>query len=121
MTSRPETARSTPPTSGSTPTMICRGYLFPERRARLTGGSRRAEWALSHGYARLGQIPKRLRGDGEEITRERVNWLEAQMSDDEWAACEEMMAAAVKLGKMLTGEMDTDNETDEQGNQSKDE
>ena len=106
---------------GFDPDMVCRGYLFPERRARLTGGSRRAEWALSHGYARLGQIPKRLRGDGEEITRERVNWLEAQMSDDEWAACEEMMAAAIKLGKMLTGEMDTDNETDEQGNQSKDE
>ena len=92
--------------------MICRGYLFPERRARLTGGSPRAEWALSHGYARLGQIPRRLRGDGEDAARERVEWLEAQMSDDEWARCEEMMARAVKLGKMLTGETAPDDAAD---------
>ena len=98
---------------GFDPDLICRGYLFPERRARLTGGSRRAEWALSHGYARLGQIPKRLRGDGEDAARERVEWLEAQMSDDEWARCEEMMAAAVKLGKMLAGETAPDEETNE--------
>ena len=102
------------------PDMVCRGYLFPERRARLTCGSRRAEWSLSHGYARLGQIPKRLRGEGEDVDRERVEWLEAQITDDEWAACEEMMAAAVKLGKMLTGKTDPD-EADEQGSQYKDE
>ena len=92
------------------PEMICRGYLFPERRARLTGGSPRAEWVLSHGYARLGQIPKRLRDDSEEIACERVEWLEVQMTDDEWAECEEMMAAAERLGKMLTGETDPDGE-----------
>lgn len=100
------------------PDISCRGYLFPELRARLTGGSRRAEWALSHGHARLGRIPKRLRGEGEEIARERVNWLEAQITDDEWAKCEEMMAAAVKLGKMLTGEIGAEDEADEQENQS---
>ena len=89
---------------GFDPDLICRGHLFPERRARLTGGSPRAGWALSHGYARLGQIPRRLRGEGEDAARERAEWLEAQISDDEWARCEEMMARAVKLGEMLTGE-----------------
>ncbi len=103
------------------PDMVCRGYLFPERRARLTGGSRRAGWVLSHGYARLGQIPKRLRGDCEDVDRERVEWLEAQITDDEWADCEEMMARAERLGKMLTGETDPDEAADENGNQSKDE
>ena len=100
------------------PDISCRGHLFPELRAPITGGSRRAEWALSHGHARLGQIPKRLRGEGEEIARERVKWLEAQITDDEWAVCEEMMAAAVKLGKILTGETDTEDEADEQENRS---
>ncbi len=95
---------------GFDPDMVCRGYLFPEHRARLTGDSRRAEWALSHGYARLGQIPKRLRGEGEQVARERTGWLEAQITDDEWAECEEMMAAAERLGKMLTGETDPDEE-----------
>ncbi|MCE2453728.1 MAG: hypothetical protein J4F48_13140 [Nitrospinae bacterium] len=95
------------------PDMVCRGYLFPERRARLTCGSRRAEWVLSHGYARLGQIPKRLRGEGEDVDRERVEWLEAQITDDEWAECEEMMAAAERLGKMLTGETEPDGEPGE--------
>ena len=92
---------------------IYRGYLFPERRARLTGCSRRAEWVLSHRYARLGQIPKRLRGEGEDVARERAEWLEAQITDDEWAECEEMMAAAERLGKMLTGETDPDGEPGE--------
>ncbi len=95
------------------PDIGCRGHLFPELRERLTCGSPRAGWVLSHGHARLGQIPKRLRGEGEDATRERVNWLEAQITDDEWAACEEMMAAAVKLGKMLTGETGAEDEADE--------
>ena len=94
------------------PDMVCRGYLFPERRARLTGGSPRAEWALSHGYVRLGQIPKRLHGEGENAARERTEWLEAQIADDEWAECEEMMAAAERLGKMLAGEMGPDDAAD---------
>ena len=98
---------------GFDPDLICRGHLFPERRARLTGGSPRAEWALSHGYVRLGQIPKRLRGEGEDAARERAEWLEAQISDDEWARCEEMMAAAERLGKMLTGETDSGEAADE--------
>ena len=98
---------------GFDPDLICRGYLFPERRARLTGGSPRAEWALSHGYARLGQIPRRLRGEGEDVARERTEWLEAQIADDEWAECEEMMAAAERLGKMLAGEAGPDEEPGE--------
>ncbi len=97
---------------GFDPDLICRGHLFPERRAHLTGGSPRAEWALSHGYARVGQIPRRLRGEDEEITRERAEWLEAQIADDEWAKCEEMMARAERLGKMLTGEMEPDDAAD---------
>ena len=95
------------------PDLVSRGYLFPERRASLTGGSRRAEWVLSRGYARLGQIPKRLRGEGEDVARERAEWLEAQITDDEWADCEAMMANAVKLGKMLTGEFDPEEATGE--------
>lgn len=95
------------------PDLACRGYLFPERRARLTGCSRRAEWALSHGYARLGQIPKRLIGEGDDIARERIEWLKAQITDDEWAECEEMMAAAERLGKMMTGEIDPDDVANE--------
>lgn len=100
------------------PDISCRGYLFPELRARITGGSPRADWALSHGHARLAQIPKRLRGEGEDAARERAEWLEAQITDDEWAACEDMMAAAVKLGKMLSGETGTEDEADEQENRS---
>ena len=35
------------------------------------------------------------------------------MTDDEWAECEEMMAAAERLGKMLTGETEPDGEPGE--------
>ena len=100
------------------PDISCRGYLFPELRERITGGSPRAGWVLSHGHVRLGQIPKRLRGEGEDAARERVEWLEAQITDDEWAAYEEMIDAAVKLGKMLSGETGPEDEADEQENRS---
>ena len=95
------------------PDMSCRGHLFQKLRARLTGGSQRAEWALSRGYVRLGQIPKRLRGENEDVARERVEWLEAQITDDQWAEYEVMISNAVKLGKMLTGEIDPEEATGE--------
>ncbi len=62
--------------------------LFKPFLKSLTGGSSRADYALSCGYVRLGQIPKQLRGEDEEderVVSERVKWLEAQVPDDDWA------------------------------------
>ncbi len=62
--------------------------LFKAFLKNLTGGSSRADYALSCGYVRLGQIPKQLRGEDEEderVVSERVKWLEAQVPDDDWA------------------------------------
>lgn len=60
--------------------------LFKKYRERLTGGSARADYALSHAYVRLGNIPRELRGEDEERTAARVKWLEAQVPDEDWAA-----------------------------------
>ena len=95
------------------PDLVCRGHLFPRT-------PRKPHWRLT--ARRVGpfpriraprQIPKRLCGEGEDVTRERAEWLEAQITDDEWADCEAMMANAVKLGKMLTGEFDPEEATGE--------
>lgn len=62
--------------------------LFQEYRERLSGGSPRAAYALSHGYVRLHQIPRHLRGDdedGEKVVEERAKWLEDHVPDDDWA------------------------------------
>ena len=60
--------------------------LFPTYLKRLTGGSPRADYALSHGYVRLTQIPKHLRGeDDNQVSVERTEWLEAHVPDEDWA------------------------------------
>lgn len=62
--------------------------LFPTYLKHLTGGSLRANYALSRGYVRLGQIPKHLRGedeDNDQVTVERTEWLESHVPDEDWA------------------------------------
>ena len=62
--------------------------LFPTYVKRLTGGSLRADYALSRGYVRLSQIPKHLRGDdkdNDQVAVKRTEWLESHVPDDEWA------------------------------------
>ena len=58
--------------------------IFKTCRKNLTGGSTRADYALSHGYTRIRQIPKELRGEDEDVTSERVKWLEDKVPDEEW-------------------------------------
>lgn len=63
--------------------------IFPNYQEKLTGGSRRADYALARGHIRLGEIPGRLRGEDEEdnasVSAERTKWLEAKVPDQEWA------------------------------------
>ena len=59
--------------------------LFETYRKSLTGGSRRADYALSRGYARIGEIPKELLGEDEDVTSKRMKWLESKVSDADWA------------------------------------
>ena len=65
-----------------------RERLTGERRTTFGGYRSRADFALSRGYVRIGQIPKHLRGEDEEedehIASERVKWLEAQVPDEDW-------------------------------------
>ena len=64
------------------------GRIFEAYRELLTGGSPRADYALSRGYVRLGQIPKHLRGedeDNDQVTAERTEWLESRVPDEDWA------------------------------------
>ena len=68
------------------PPCVCETY-----RKKLTGGSARADYALSRGYTRIGQIPKELRGEDEDITAERVEWLESKVPDEDWEEHEERM------------------------------
>lgn len=61
--------------------------IFETYRELLTGGSPRADYALSHGYVRLGQIPKHLRGEDEgndQVAVERTEWLESHVPDEDW-------------------------------------
>ena len=64
--------------------------LFAAYHRRLTGGSARANYALSHGYVRLTQIPEHLRGDHEDddVAKERAQWLEGRVPDRDWAEVE---------------------------------
>ena len=80
--------------------------LFKTFLKSLTGGSSRADFALSRGYVRLGQIPKHLRGEDEEnehVVSERVEWLEAQVPDDDWAEHERFMASK-KISSSIVNE-----------------
>ena len=65
--------------------------LFRTYRENLTGGSARAAHALSHGYIRITQIPKELRGKDEDVTSRRVKWLEAKVPDEDWVEYENWM------------------------------
>ena len=67
--------------------------LFEDFRERITGGSARADYALSRGYTRLRDIPHRLQpptpyleqgeGDGS-VVSERVKWLEDKVPNEDW-------------------------------------
>ena len=69
--------------------------LFESFRKKLTGGSSRADYALSRGYTRIGQIPKELRGEDEDVTADRVKWLESKVPDEDWDEYEELMDSLV--------------------------
>ena len=53
-------------------------------RKELTDGSARADYALSHGYVRIAQIPEELRGEDEDVTSRRVEWLESKVPTEDW-------------------------------------
>ena len=58
--------------------------LFEKFRKSLTGGSARADYALSRGKVRIVDISEELRGEDEDVTSERVKWLEAKVPTEEW-------------------------------------
>ena len=60
-------------------------------RKSLTGGSDRADYALSHGYVRIGQIPEKLLGEDKDVTSERKKWLESKVPDGDWVEYEDRM------------------------------
>ena len=55
------------------------------RRKNLTGGSSRADYALSRGYVSISQIPVKYFGEDESVVSERVKFLEGKVSDEDWA------------------------------------
>ena len=63
--------------------------IFESYRKSLTGDSARAAHALSNGYVRISQIPKELRSEDEDVTSERVKWLESKVPDEDWAEYEQ--------------------------------
>ena len=65
-------------------TFFDHGPLFKKYRKSLTDGSARADYALSRGYTNIGKIPKELRSEDEDVTSERVKWLEAKVPDEDW-------------------------------------
>ena len=72
--------------------------LFESYRKNLTGGSRRADYALTPGHVLISQIPKELRGEDEDVTSRRVEWLEAQVTDEDWAEYE---AERIRIAQLL--------------------
>ena len=58
--------------------------IFKTCRKNLTGGSTRADYAFSHGYVRINQIPKELRGEDGDVISERVKWLEDKVPNEDW-------------------------------------
>lgn len=62
--------------------------LFDAHRKNLTGGSDRADYALSRGYVRIAQIPEGLRykdDEDKDVAADRMKWLEAKVPDEVWA------------------------------------
>ena len=72
--------------------------LFESYRKNLTGGSRKADYALSHGYVRISKIPKELSGEDEDVTTKRVKWLESKVPDEDWAEYE---AERIRIAQLL--------------------
>ncbi len=58
--------------------------IFSEYLKNLTGGSRRADFALSRGHVRIQQIPDELMEEGEDAASRRKKWLEEKVPDEEW-------------------------------------
>ena len=69
--------------------------IFESYRKSLTGDSARAAHALSNGYVRISQIPKELRSEDEDVTSERVKWLESKVPDEDWDEYEKLMDSLV--------------------------
>ena len=65
--------------------------LYQTYRKSLTGDSARADYTLSRGYVRISQIPKELRGEDDDITSERVKWLEEKVPDEDWEEYEHLL------------------------------
>lgn len=91
--------------------------LFDEFRELVTGGSARADHALSRGYTRLREIPQRLqppspyvdKGDeNEDVVSERVKWLEKKVPDEEWEKWERWIDG-LNINIELPSEGDTEN------------
>lgn len=64
--------------------------LFKKFRESLTGGSLRADYALTRGYVRITQIPEELRGEDKDTVAKRVKWLEAKVPDEDWGQMERL-------------------------------
>lgn len=65
--------------------------LYQTYRESLTGDSARADYALSRGYVRISQIPKELRSEDDDVTSERVKWLEEKVPDEDWEEYEHLL------------------------------
>ncbi len=91
--------------------------LFEKFRERITGGSTRADYALSRGYTRPHDIPHRLQppnpflDEGEEdesVVSERKEWLEAKVPDEDWDKWERWLNS-LNINIDLPSEGDTEN------------
>ena len=91
--------------------------LFEDFRERITGGSTRADYALSRGYTRLRDIPHRLQPpspyvdkgeENEDVVSERVKWLEEKVPDEEWEKWERWIDG-LNFNIELPSEGDTEN------------
>lgn len=85
---------------GAEPYVVCGDEL-----ERMTGGSRKARWALSYGDVRLSEIPAELLPD--EATERRVEWLESRLRDDWKAELERQQEAIASLARSITLPPDT--------------
>ena len=95
----------------------CEASLFEKFRERITGGSTRADYALSQGYTRPRDIPHRLQppnpflDEGEEdesVVSERKEWLEAKVPDEDWDKWERWLNS-LNINIDLPSEGDTEN------------
>ena len=85
---------------GAEPYVVCGDEL-----ERMTGGSRKARWALSYGDVRLSEIPAELLPD--KATERRVEWLESRLRDDLKAELERQQEAIASLARSITLPPDT--------------